>query len=83
MEQWAETHSSGDDWHWTEKRKRNEASLTEFWHQVHEYMHSRGSRRKREKGAKNIFEDIIAENFSNLGKESDIQVQESESPKQD
>ena len=33
-------------------------------------------RRRREKGAKNIFEKILAENLSNLGKEKDIQVQE-------
>ena len=37
----------------------------------------------REKGAENILEDIIAEYFPNLGKETDIQVQESQSPKQD
>lgn len=30
-----------------------------------------------------MFGDIIAENFSNLGKESDTQAQESESPQQD
>ena len=30
---------------------------------------------KREKRTENIFEDIIAENFPNLGKENDIQVQ--------
>ena len=38
---------------------------------------------KRVKGAEHIFEDIIAENFPNMGKEIDIQVQESQSPKQD
>ena len=41
-----------------------------------EYVHSRDSRRKREKGAKNIFEDIIAENFSPLENEVDIPLQE-------
>ena len=30
----------------------------------------------REKGAENIFEDTVAENFPNLGKEVHIQVQE-------
>ena len=35
------------------------------------------------KGAENIFEDIIVENFSNLGEKTDIQVQKSENPKQD
>ena len=33
---------------------------------------------EREKGAGNLFEVIIAENFSNLGKETDIQDQESQ-----
>ena len=31
---------------------------------------------RREKAVENIFEDIIAEKFSNLGKVTDIQVQE-------
>ena len=31
---------------------------------------------KRWGGTENIFEDIIVENFPNLGKETDIQVQE-------
>ena len=30
----------------------------------------------REKGIKNVFEEIIAENVPNLKKETDIQVQE-------
>ena len=29
---------------------------------------------KRQKGAEDIFEDIIVENFPNLGKETNIQV---------
>ena len=33
---------------------------------------------KREKRSENIFEDITAENFPNLGKETDIQVQEAQ-----
>ena len=33
---------------------------------------------EREKGAENIFEDIRAENFPNLGKETDIYVQEAQ-----
>ena len=35
------------------------------------------------KGSENIFEDYIAENFPNLGEETDIQVLETRSPKQD
>ena len=30
--------------------------------------------KKREEGTENLFEEIIAENFSNLGKETDIHV---------
>jgi len=29
-----------------------------------------------EKSTKNLFEEVIAENFPNLGKETDIQIQE-------
>ena len=36
---------------------------------------------KREKGAENILEEIIADNFPNLGKEIDIQLQETGSSK--
>ena len=38
---------------------------------------------EREKGAENIFEEIIVENFPNLGKEIDIQVKEARSPIKD
>ena len=31
---------------------------------------------EREKGPENLFEKIVVENFPNLGKETDIQVQE-------
>ena len=33
---------------------------------------------EREKGAENLFEEIITENFSNPGKETDIQIQETQ-----
>ena len=36
-----------------------------------------GGERKR---AGNLFEEIIAENFPNLGKETDIQIQEAQRP---
>lgn len=32
-----------------------------------------GPSKRRDKGADNLFEEIIAENFPNLGKETDIQ----------
>ena len=37
---------------------------------------------EREKGIENIFEEIMAENFPNLNKETDTQVQEPKKPKQ-
>ena len=42
-------------------------------------MYYRGLREEeREKGADSLFEEIIDENFLNLGKEADIQVQEAQ-----
>ena len=38
----------------------------------------RFQKEKREKGAETKFKDIIAENFPNLGQETDIQVQEAQ-----
>ena len=32
----------------------------------------------RDKGKKNIFEDILSKNFPNLGKKTDIQVQKAQ-----
>jgi len=47
---------------------------------VHSYSHYRCLRRRREgeKGAENIFEDIIEENFLNLGMKTNVQVQEAQ-----
>ena len=33
---------------------------------------------ERERGEENLFEEIIAENFPNLGKETDIEIQEAQ-----
>ena len=41
-------------------------------------MHYRGPRRRRKKEAEKIFEEIIAENFPNMGKEIVNQVQEAQ-----
>ena len=38
---------------------------------------------RREKGPKKIFEEIITEDFFNVGKELVNQVQEAQSPRQD
>jgi len=39
-----------------------------------EYWHYRVSRRRREKGKENLLEEIMVENFLNLGKKADIQI---------
>ena len=38
---------------------------------------------EREEVTENLFEETMTENFPNLGKETDIQVQEAQSPKED
>ena len=45
---------------------------------MHQHLHFRGPRRRREKGRKKISEEIIAENFLNMGKEIVNQVQEAQ-----
>ena len=47
---------------------------------MHQHAHYRGLRRRREreKGPEKIFEEIIAENFPNVGKEIVNQVQEAQ-----
>lgn len=35
-------------------------------------------KKKRVKGEENLFEEIVAENFPNLGEETDIQIQEAQ-----
>ena len=60
------------------EKKRNEDSLRDLWDNIkqtniHVVWVPEGE--EREKGTENIIKDIIAENFPNLGKETDIQVQ--------
>lgn len=44
------------------------------------HSHHRGlTKKETEKGTENLFEEIMAENFSNLEKETDILVQEVQS----
>ena len=49
-------------------------------HQVDQYSHYSGHRRRRgrDKGAESLFKEIMAKNFLNLGKETDIQIQEAQ-----
>ena len=70
-----------------EKRmERNEDSLRDLWdnfkpNNIHIMGVQEGE--EREKGPKKIFEEIIVENFPNMGKEIATKVQEVESPRQD
>ena len=43
-----------------------------------QHLYYRGVRRRREKGTEKIFEEIIAENFPNMGKEPLTQNQEAQ-----
>ena len=64
-----------------EKRmKRNEDSLRDFWDNIKHSICIIGVREgeEREKGPEKIFEEIIVENFPNMGKEIAIQVQEAQ-----
>ena len=59
--------SSENHWFWTKGKKRikrNENNLKDLWHKA-KHSHYRGPKMRRKKGAENIFEDTIAENFSN------------------
>ena len=70
-----------------EKRmKRNEDSLRDLWDNIKcNNIHIIGvpEGEEREKGPEKIFEEIIVENFPNMGKEIATQVQEAQSPRQD
>ena len=59
--------------------KRNEDSLRDLWDNIkHNNIRIIGvsEGEEREKGPKKIFEEIIVENFPNMGKEIVTQVQE-------
>ena len=69
-----------------EKRmKINEHSLRDLWDNIKRNdMHIIGvPGEEREKGPEKIFEEIVVENFLNMGKERATQVQEAQSPRQD
>ena len=53
-------------------------SETSGQHETHQHLNYRGSRRRREKGSEKIFEEIIVENFLNMGKEIVNQVQKAQ-----
>ena len=60
--------------------ERNKESLRDPWDSIKHtnISHYRGPRRRREKGPEEIFVEIIAENFPNMGKEIVNQIQESQ-----
>ena len=66
--------------------KKNEDSLRDLWDNIKDtdtcfIVYPEGE--KKVKGVKNIFENIVAEEFPNLGKETVTQVQEEQSPKEE
>ena len=64
------------------KNKINEDSLKDLWDNIkctNILIIGVPEGEEKERGADNIFEGIIAENFPNLDKEVDTQVQEAES----
>ena len=59
--------------------RRNEDSIRDLWDNIKHtnILALQGSQKeKREKGPQKTFEEIIAENFPNMGKETVTQVQE-------
>ena len=61
--------------------KRNEDSLRDFWDNIkcnNICIIGVSEREERKKGPQKIFEEIIVENFPNMGKEIATQVQEAQ-----
>ena len=66
--------------------KRNEDSLRDLWDNIkctNIHIIEVPEREEREKGPEKIFEGIIAENFSIMGKETVNQVQKAQSSRED
>ena len=69
-----------------DRTKRNEDSLRDLWDNIKNTnipIIRVPEGEEREKGPEKVFEQITAENFPNLGKETVTQVQEAQSPIQD
>ena len=47
-------------------------------HQMDQHLHYKSPRRRRGREAENLFEEIMAENFPNLEKETHIQIQKAQ-----
>ena len=68
------------------RKKRIEDSLRDLWDNIkHSNIRIIGvpEEEEKKKGTEKIFEEIIVENFPNMGKEILNQAQEAESPIQD
>ena len=67
---------------WQTKRqmkKKNESNIKDLWDTKRANLGITGiPEEEREKGIKNVFKEIMAENFPNLKKETDIEVQEAQ-----
>ena len=66
--------------------KRNEDSLRDLWDNIKRNnicITGVPEGEQREKGSEKIFEEIIVENFPNMGKEIATQLQKAQSPIQD
>lgn len=60
---------------------KSEDNLRNLWDTVTEtiYSLSESQKEERETGTKTLFKDIMAEDFSSLGKEIEIQIQKAQS----
>ena len=67
------------------KKNDNNQAVWDLWENLkHITFHIIQEIESKEKGTENLLEAIITENFpSDLGKETDMRVQEAQSPKQD
>ena len=68
------------------RMKRTEDSLRDLWDNIkctNIRITGVTEEEEKKKGSENVFEEIIAKNFLNIGKEIATQVQESQSPIQD
>ena len=71
MDKWIKVENTAIEQNIGKGMKRNEDSLRDPWDNIKHtnISHYRGPRRRREKGPEEIFVEIIAKNFPNMGKE--------------
>ena len=92
MDKWHEGQNDGNHCHTTEYRKKNERGKRRrqpslnLWDNIkctNTHIIGVPEGEEQEKGPEKVFEEIIAENFPNMGKKIVNQVQEAQSPKKD